>query len=261
MRRKGSFMNCKDIATLRPLYLSGELDPARQLAFAEHLRECDVCRAELEQHKRLDALLRSSVLSEQIDSTVLEQRIRSRISDRNFSRAPMLAVAAGIGAILMAGGLGYRTLFPVKEPRLFSDAAQDHRSEVIRQQHRTWLSDPNLIADLAQRNGISPSLAATLAPPGYRLVQAKLCRLDGRTFLHLVYAQGARDFSAYLRGMDTQPLPGAIRETATGKLLHEADVGHEHVASFQNGKLTAMFVTDQSGAAALSLARFAAERL
>jgi anti-sigma factor RsiW len=261
MHWKGIFMNCKDIATLCPLYLSGELDPVRELAFASHLRACDVCNAELERQKRLDALLRYSVLSEQIDSTTLDQGIRSRLSsERNFSRLLRLSAAAGIAAILLAGSLGYRTLFPT-QPRILADAARDHRNEVLRHQQRTWLSDPKRIADLAQRNGIPPSFAATLVPPGYRLVKAKLCRLDGRTFLHLVYAQGAPEFSAYLRPLDTKAPSGVVRETATGKLSRDADIDHEHVASFENGKLTVIFVTDQSGVAAMSLARFAAQRL
>jgi anti-sigma factor RsiW len=255
-------MNCQDIATLCPLYLSGELDAPRELAFAEHLRLCPTCAAELERHTRLDAVLRDTVLSEHIDTAALDQRIRARLwTEPTFSRARRLAAAAGIAAILLAGTVGYRTLFHTKPPRVFFDAAQDHRNEVTHRQHRTWLFDPKLIADLAQHNGLPPSLIATLTPPGYRLVEAKLCRLDGRVFLHLVYAQGSREFSTYLRALDAPLLPGAVTETDNGKLLHQADSGGDHIASFQTAKLTAMFVTDQPGTAALSLARFAAQRL
>jgi anti-sigma factor RsiW len=262
MRWKGSFMTCEDIAPLCSLYVSGELDPPRALAFAEHLRACRACAAEIERRARLDALLRDTVLSEPIDSAALEQRVRARIlSERRFSRARGLALAAGLGAILLAGAFGYRSLFPAKPPRIFADAAQDHRNEIALRQHRTWLSDPKPIADLAARNKIPPSLVTALAPPGYRLLEAKLCRLDGRVFLHLVYARGARQFSTYLRALDARPLPGPTRETVNGKLLHEAGSGREHVASFQTAKLTALFVTDQSSAAALSFARFAARLL
>jgi anti-sigma factor RsiW len=257
-------MNCRDIAELCPLYLSGELDPANALAFAEHLRECQACATELKRQTQLDALLRESILSDQIDTAALDHGVRARISSdsRVISwRARGLAMAAGVGVILLAAGLGYRMLFPEKPPRLFADAAQDHRNEVIRRQHRIWLSDPKAINDLAQRTGIAPSLVGRITPLGYSLVEAKLCRLDGRVFLHLVYAHDAGHFSVYLRALDGQPLPGAVRETDNGKPLHELASGHQHIASFQSGNLTAMFVTDQSDAAALSLARFAAQRL
>jgi anti-sigma factor RsiW len=255
-------MNCRDITELCPLYLSGELAGPRALAFAEHLRECQACAMELERQTQLDTMLRDSVLAEQIDTAAVDHGVHVRIlSEASSWRGRGLAIAAGVGAILLAASVGYRTILPEKPPRLFADAAQDHHNEVIGRQHRTWLMDPRAVDELAQRNGIAPLLVARITPPGYGLVEAKLCRLDGRVFLHLVYADGAGQFSMYLRALDGQPLPGAIRETDAGKPLHEVASGRQHIASFQTGNLTAMFVTDKSDAAALSLARFAAQRL
>jgi hypothetical protein len=91
----------------------------------------------------------------------------------------------------------------------------------------------------------------TLAPAGYRLEFGKLCRLDGRIFLHLVYTRDGREFSAYLRRPDAEPLAG----------IHEAGAGHEYIAYFETRQLSALFVTDQSREAALSLARSAAKAL
>ncbi len=255
-------MNCNDLATLCPLYLSGELDPAGRTALAEHLQVCRACATELERQRQLDTGLRDSILSEPIENAALDQRIRLRIlAERHHSRMRRLAIAAGLAAILFGGSLGYRSILRAKAPRLFADAAQDHRNEVVRRQPRTWLTDPKRMADLAQRNGIPAQVLATLMPPGYRLTEAKLCRLDGRIFLHLVYAQGDGQFSTFLRARDAQPLPGAIRETDNGKPLYELASGVQHIASFQTDELTVVFVTDGSGTAALSLARFAAQQL
>jgi len=254
-------MNCKDIATFCPLYLSGELDAPRTLTFAQHLQTCEACAGEIEEQTRLDALLRSSVLYEQIDSAALDQRIREHIaSERPAFSIRWLAAAAGIAAMLLAGTLGYRAVVASHPPPLCVEAARDHRNEVTDRQLRRWLTDPKAIADLARKIGLPESLVTAPVAAGYRLERGKLCRLDGRTFLHLVYAQGAREFSSYLRLLDAQPRAGFTRET-TAKVVHKADSGREHIAYFQTGQLTAMFVSDESGDAALSFARFAARAL
>jgi hypothetical protein len=250
-------MNCEDIAKLGPLYLSGELDSSRTREFTEHLEACRTCAGELQWQTQLDAFVRSSVLSEEINSAPIEQRIRElTAAKRPWFSARRLLVAAGVTAILLAGTLGYRAAFMPQPPRLCVDAAQDHRNEVTHQQHRRWLSDPTAIADLAESNGFRVSLTA-LAPAGYHLERAKLCRLDGYVFLHVVYAQGTLEFSAYLRSLDSQPVHGPMRETVGGMHPQETDAGHEHVAYFRTSQLVAIFVTDQSSKAALSLARFA----
>lgn len=243
-------MTCNDIATLCPAYLSGEMDAPSSGEFAEHLRTCRECAGEVERQVALDSLLRRSIVSQEVDTAALDQRVRAQISSEKHSfSARWLAVAAGVVAMLLAGGLAYRTMFGPRAPRLCVDAARDHWVEVTRREHRRWLSDPNAIADLAQHSGISASLIPRLAPAGYRFEHGKLCRLTGQVFLHLVYAQDGNEISVYLRPLDKQAFSGAG--------LHEADSGREHIAYFQTSQLTAMFVTDQSSAAALSLARSA----
>lgn len=206
-----------------------------------------------ERQARLDALLRDGVLAEDMDSSALEQRVRECIARgrRSFS-ARRMALAASVAATLFAAILGYRVLLPPRATQLCADAAQDHRDEVTGRQHRRWLRDPKAIEELAERNGIPAPVVVTLAPAGYRLEFGKLCRLDGRVFLHLVYTRNGREFSAYLRRSDAQP---------ANRPIDIADTGHEHIAYFEAHQMTALFVTDQSSEAALSLARSAAKAL
>jgi hypothetical protein len=68
-------------------------------------------------------------------------------------------------------------------------------------------------------------------------------------FLHLVYVNdvnGARSFSVFLRPADRI------------EAMHVESHGAEHVAGFQDRRLSALIVTEQSGDAALRLARSAA---
>ncbi len=102
---------------------------------------------------------------------------------------------------------------------------------------------------------------AALAPAGYRPEHGKLCRLNGRVFLHLVYTDGAHEFSVFLRERDAGVLPGEPRDSVNGRSLHAADVGDEHLGCFDTDRLRAMVVTDQPGEAALSIARLAAATL
>ena len=78
---------------------------------------------------------------------------------------------------------------------------------VVDREHRTWYLDEQAVRALADREGVSPSVVSGLAANGYRLECGKLCRLDGRPFLHLVYANGARKLSVYVRPRDADLPP------------------------------------------------------
>jgi hypothetical protein len=99
------------------------------------------------------------------------------------------------------------------------------------------------------------------APVGYRLEHGKLCRLDGRPFLHLVYTDGANEVSVFLRQWDSEPSTGIARETVNNSVLYTVDIGPEHLGFFQTRQLTAVVVSDQSGKTALSVASSIARAL
>ena len=247
-------MNCSDTAALSPLYLSGELDAPRSSAFQAHLDSCRSCAREIARQKELDSRLRESVaaIDRGIDATQLDRKIMMGIAAEAGPRAPApWWIAAGVTAALIAASLGYRAWHVPRALPMCDDAARDHRHEVIDRQPRTWLSDSSRIEALAESRGVPASaitsLASSLAQAGYRVEHGKLCRLDGRVFLHLVYTDGPREFSVYLRQKDGTPARG----------LDTVDVGAEHVASFETGQLTAMVVTNESRDAALRLARVA----
>jgi anti-sigma factor RsiW len=241
-------MNCETITEWRPLFLSGELGAASAKAFNEHIQTCETCAAELERQVRLDALLREAVSSEEIDTSALDQRVRRQIaSRRRLVSMRWAALAATIAALLLIAALGSRHWAAPATPQICADAATDHLKEVTQGKPRKWLSDARAITELAERNGVPGSTVVALAPAGYHLDRGKLCRLDGRVFLHLVFAGEGREFSTFLR-----------RESKPGRPLLAADSGLEHVAFLQTGQFTAVVVSEQSSQAALSHARFVA---
>lgn len=260
-------MNCEEIARLAPLYISGELDASQATEFDAHLRACPSCMRELERQSRLDARLREVVLADETNAARVDHRVRELIAadaeGQPVTHLPArsrrwAAVALGVAAAaVVLAGIGYRTLVHQPVARVYADAAFDHGLEVTQHQPRRWLTDPSQIATLAEQQGIPRSAVVALSSGGYRLVRGKICFLDHRIFLHLVYTDGAREFSVYLRPRDEQPLPVTAREISNGDPLCTSDLDGEHVASIETPQLTAVVVTDESSDAALNLARYA----
>jgi len=266
-------MTCSEIAGLAPLYRSGELDRVRTAAFDAHIEDCPQCASEMRDEKRLDDLLRAGVLADTISAAPLDRRVREQIDAEladparvgppraapSVPQRPRWRVAAiGAVAALLLFAVGYRHLSQTHS--VYADAATDHRHEVVDAHWRPWLTDTTAIAALAERSGVDSRAILALAPPGYRLARAKRCALAGRPFLHLVYSNGAEEFSAYLRPRDAQPLAelaGAASATASGVTVYTKDFGPEHVGCVQTGGVTAMIVTDESAAAASDLTRLA----
>lgn len=259
-------MNCSEIARLAPLYITGELEAQRAAEFDQHLRTCSSCIEEVQRQARLDARLRDVILAQKTDVAEVDRRVRDLIAAQvKGHRLPRLwpawrrgaTLAMGFAAALVLIVAGYGS-FSRRPPRVYSDAATDHRLEVIERQPRPWLNDPEEIASLAAQQGIAPSALHAILTEGYHLVRAKLCYLDRRTFLHLVVSDGTRETSIYLRPHDGKPLSGPVREIANGKPLCTSDLDQVHVASVETAELVAIVVTEQSADAARDLARFAA---
>jgi anti-sigma factor RsiW len=242
-------MDCDEIVALTPLFLSGELDSARTSVFQAHLDSCRPCAREIQQHLDQDARLREEIRHEPMETAALDARILESIK-RPRVHLPV-AVAAAIAAMLVIAAVGYRVHTASPAGRILSDAAQDHHSEVIDRQPRRWVSDPSGLQALAGRAGIAPRLVDALASAGYHFDRAKMCRLGGLAFLHLVYSDGAHEFSVFLRQ----------RDASIPDRLEHADRGPDHVASFRTPRVDAVIVTDQSREAALGLARSAARIL
>jgi len=240
-------MNCAEIATLTPLYLSAELDPGRAAAFAAHLQICAACSRDIEQQRDLDARLRGALMAEETGTSELLPGIRRRITVAEAKRRVLTLVLTAASVILLAGGLLYRSFVAPPIPRIFADAARDHQREVVDRQVRKWRSAAAEIESLARQQGLAPN--AVPAPAGYRLDRARLCRLDGSVFLHLVYTDGAREMSVFLRPRKGDAAP-----------LRSQVVGTEHVVAVQSAGATVVCVAEETRAA-LELARSAAAAL
>jgi anti-sigma factor RsiW len=262
-------MNCSDITEIAPLYISAELDARRASEFDAHLKTCPACMSELGAQARLDERFREALLADEVDVSRVNRRIRELIAAESFRPAAAVSqprsgrrwvtAAAGVAAAFLLVAAGYLVV-PGHVARVYADAARDHQLEVVQRQARPWIVDPAAIAALAVQQGIAGPVPLEL-DASYHLERAKVCRLDGRLYLHLVYSDGTREFSLFLRQRDGQHLTGAIRGFANGRFLRAASAGSEHLLSFETSRLTVMVATDQPTGAAERFAKAASAAL
>jgi anti-sigma factor RsiW len=229
-------MNCKEIEELAPLYLSGELEEDRKVLFHTHLAECRGCAQQIEQQEAMDARLRKALCAGLPVAGEIERSVRRQIA-RERSRRWMLAAA-----ILIAAVIGYRVLRP---ETLYADAALDHRQEVLEHQPRRWRTDPAEIEKLAARYQLRD--VTSLAPDGYRLEHAKMCGLDGKPALHLVYSNGVQEISLFV-----------LSRTGRDRGISATSVGNVQLAAFQNDRIQ---IIATGGGDCLRFVRFAASVL
>jgi anti-sigma factor RsiW len=247
-------MNCRDIAELAPLYLSRELPADELREFERHLGRCRSCALEIDQEASIDARLRAAVGDEMPETATLNRAVITRIDAVSVRRRQFIGVAAAV-LLLTAGGAAWWSAHEGSTPRpytrLYTDAARDHQLEVVEHQPRRWRSGAAGIETLAARYGLPARAAATLGPAGFRLQQAKICGLEGRPVLHLVYTNGAREVSLYLRRNDAQDRSD----------LHEAVLGREYVDTFRTDRFVAVIVAQGSRADCRQFSRSAAVAL
>jgi anti-sigma factor RsiW len=230
-------MNCGEMAELAPLYVSGELDEALAAACGAHLHHCSSCAREMEQQREIDRRLRDALAEEDPDPGWVAAEVRCRIGAENRTRLVrrLAAVAAGVVAVLLA----WYILFPAMQaPRLLVVAAGDHRREVVEREPKRWRSAAEEIMQLARRQGIGLTGLWNLG--NYRLDRARLCRLEGHIFLHLVYVSGAQQVSVFLRRHDG----------AAGNGVRLVSAGGEQLAAFVAGNVHAMCVAEDAAVVA-----------
>jgi anti-sigma factor RsiW len=224
-------MNCGDFEELAPLWHSGELDSERRREFDAHVAGCAACSAELREQAAIDERLRDILNAEPADTRVIEERVRRRIAREKTLRWAIPGLVAAAALIAMV--IWHAPKAPQPAPPIFADAARDHTAELINHAPRRWRADPSEIATIEKSQGIADADVKALEATGYKLQRAKICRLGGAPWIHLVYERDGREFSVYMRVNGDHPVPDAA--SSSGSL---------QLASFTHGHVQAVIVTD-----------------
>jgi len=148
---------------------------------------------------------------------------------------------------MLATMFSYREFRREQIPPICTAAMQDHQREIVNGEPRHWLTDLSAIQALAQKQGVPTAAIAALDSTGYRLERARLCFLQKQIFLHLVYSKQGGEYSVYLRPRGVEPsFSAAVRDRSVR--------GTENLAYFETDRLTAVFVSQDTGARAFASA-------
>jgi anti-sigma factor RsiW len=180
---------------MMPLYLSAELTGDALSEFSNHLAGCSSCFGEVERQMGLDRELHAAVLSQPCDTVRTENRVREQIRREYWRRWAV----AGSG-VVAAAVIAFASFASSRNVGTLEATAKDHIAEVIKGQPRKWVTGADINA-LAQRAGIETSIP-DLGKNGYALDRARLCKLDAKTWLHLVYRGPIHEISLYLHPDD-----------------------------------------------------------
>ncbi len=190
------------------------------------------------ENQDLDERIAEAFREDPADPRRVEQRVLRQISAKRQKRRA--AVAALAAAVLIAVFIGVN-----RPPKLLVDAARDHRVEVMEHKPRRWTTDP---AEFEPKFGLTVAKASSLAPEGFWLLHARTCGLEGQKALHLVFTNGTREISVY------------VRKTTQGQ-KGSAHIGAEELAAARSAEYQTVAVTTGSAAECQQIARRAAERL
>lgn len=249
-------MNCVRVTELRARYLCGQLDRDDTRDLEDHVLICRACADMLSEEREIDQCVRRAMLREQPDTAAIESRVRGAIRKQAL-RGRLLAVAAAAAVFVLLFVLNQPFDSATRGTLLCADAARDHFNEIVRLDPRHWRFTASEMHLLAVKQGLKPSLLDALASRGYQLERAKLCRLDGRVFLHAVYSNSQNRVSVYLRASASGRPPGQLKYALNGHPVFETEKRGEYIASIDVAGLTIIVVSSSSEQTALSFARSA----
>lgn len=196
-------------------FVDDELDAAASYEVDRHLAACPGCRAEAESIRSYDARLRGACrgegaqgaacqamrarLAAALDAEIARSTRRrsvGRLVRRGLAAAAVAVVAVGLVIGLLPGPAA-------------ADFAADHVACI--QMRSSWVADPAMLAELCKAAAGAHARVVSLARSGYALRSGAMCEIDGRRFLHLVYAAPGREPVSIFVGRRLGGLAGRLR--------------------------------------------------
>ena len=187
--------DCKTTIPLIGLYADNELESLATSEVAEHLEQCVQCRRELEVIQRQKRLLAEGVKSAQYNATALRTSIEAatvRAASFPFwsfhiSRARTLKISAVVILLAFISLYFYQFIGNVRANSLYQAAARDHTLCSKASDATDWAQSDSAIEEKAKNFLEMEMSLPRRTASDYILVRARLCQLNGKNFLHLVY--------------------------------------------------------------------------
>jgi hypothetical protein len=229
------------------------------------METCATCEETIQREQATDEALRL-LSDEPVDTARIREVILVKIQqDRTPKKGFQITWWRGIGgtAALMALTLvTYLSLRPSAPFPLtiYRDAADDHRAEVVEHMKLRWAQDDASILSLLKTVGATEELTQQITPVGFHLDRARICKLLSHRYVHLVYSDGTREVSYFLRSREGEELTGKPIVTVNGKAVYLDSVRDLSVAGFQTQNVTVLMVSDEPREQVLATIASAAKR-
>ena len=251
-------MNCSELEFLIPLYLSSELEVTRLTDFEGHLQRCLLCAKKLENVRHYDDLLRTAFNEQSLNTEKLRKRVSSQIRKGTRRRflfgRPVYSLPIAAALILMIAAGIYIILPGSLSQTVYAAAQTDHYREVVQHADRPWLETPEEIRPFVRSELGDSNFLDRLAPAGYHLARALHCELLQQRYVHLVYENGSREISIFIRSGEAK-LTGSPIEIVAGCGVYAAAVSKFEIEGFQTHQYTVLVVSDLSRAESLQIVR------
>lgn len=187
--------DCKTTIPLIGLYADNELESLATSKVAEHLERCVQCRRELEIIQTQKRLLAEGVKSAEYNATALRASIEAatiRAASFPFwslhiSRAKAWKLAAVVILLAFISLYFYQFMRNVRANSLYQAAARDHTLCSKASDAADWAQSDAAIEEKAKNFLEMEMSLPRRTATDYVLVRARLCQLNGKSFLHLVY--------------------------------------------------------------------------
>jgi len=236
-------MNCESVQDLLPLYLSGELTGETLAAVQLHIQACEACSKALSTDRELDDALRTAMLEDTPDVSVVLRRVHAGMTTPGWKRMLSLVSlrAAGVAAAIALIAWLVLLRLPVHQVQrtLALNAANDHYSDLVLLRHADWAHNPQEVARFIQVNfSQRKDLLEEITPPDASFEKVRLCRLGAAQYAHFVFRNGTIETSVFLAP--------TVQGSSQYQTYHMAEAGYGlEVSEFFSPHVTGMVVSNK----------------
>lgn len=254
-------MNCSDIKEYIYSFLDGQLDAQTSGLVKGHLSACPVCSLELEQEKKLDSLIRSSIPKEnapyELKETILNRIRESKGKPGHFFifplPKPVVTIALAISFIIaftIPLSVKINKPFPV-----FGESIKDHIQFLQGNLSMDIASNkPEEVHRWLQARLDFKVMVPDLFSQGMGLLGARLCAFKDKKAAYIIYEKNGHNLSVFMFDAEGMRFPKAKRVTVNSKIFYlSREKGYNSALWIDEG-IGCVFVSDLNEAELLYLA-------
>lgn len=218
-------MKCPKVKAYLHLYLDSELSPETTFEIAQHLDECEPCRALASGEQRLESLLRERLVqSAPDDSQMWGRAVRQAIPINRFAASLSTRVIYGLAAVLVlsAGAILWSRYFSHGELDLAEAVANAHTEVIEDSKHTFAVTGESSRVDSFFREQLSARFDMNLSGlDNCRSLEGSICDVQGVKTAHIVCDADTSVSLFWMSASDLSAFPAALaRFEKEGPYIH-----------------------------------------